>query len=128
LEAQALAGDARARGPDIAVVVPDELVETQSALVELGCAAVEMAGFQKGFLFCHHQAHLLRPLQWGPSSVATPVAEFDRETQRFDHVPADRIASIQRTPGRFIRAGQDVRLQCLDRLAVAESKYLVVHA
>jgi hypothetical protein len=53
--------------------------------------------------------------------------EVDREAEALDDVMADRLATIKCTPRRVVSAGQDVRFQSVDRLAVAETKQVVVH-
>ena len=53
------------------------------------------------------------------AAVGTKV---DCQSQAFDDMLAYRLACMERAPGRVVGAGEDVRFQGVDRLAVAETK------
>jgi hypothetical protein len=55
-------------------------------------------------------------------------SEVDREIEVFDGVPADRLLRVKRTPSLPVSASQDVRVQSVDRLAVAQTNHAVADA
>src|SRR3954471_6619667 len=67
-------------------------------------------------------------------AAAITRSEVDGEIEVRDGVPADRLVRVKRTPGLPVSASQNVSIQSVDRLAVAQtndavtdSRYAVVH-
>ena len=59
--------------------------------------------------------------------AAGAPAKIDPDSQVLDRVLTDRFEKIKRAPGVDIRASEDVRFQCVNAVAVAETKQDVVH-